>query len=43
MHIQGITDAVNISSIYGLERMDFVDFRRLVEKAANKNGVGQAV
>ncbi len=43
VHLQGITDAVvNISSILGLDRKDFVAFHRLAEKAAKK-GFGQGV
>jgi hypothetical protein len=42
VHLQGITDAVDISSVLGLDRKDFVAFHRLAEKAAKK-GVGQVV
>ncbi len=33
-HLQGITDAVNITSISGLDKEDFVAFHRLAEKAS---------
>lgn len=36
VHLQGITDAVNISSILGLDRKNFVAFHRLTKKAAKK-------
>ena len=42
LQLQGITDAVSICSILGLDRKDFAAFHRLTEKAAKKKGVGQA-
>lgn len=33
-HLQGITDAVSITSILGLDKEDFVAFHRLAEKAS---------
>ena len=33
-HLQGITDAVDITSILGLDKEDFVAFHRLAEKAS---------
>ncbi len=32
-HVQGITDAISIASILGLDKEDFVAFHRLAEKA----------
>ncbi len=36
VHLQGITDAVDISSILGMDRKVFVAFHRLAEKAVKR-------